>query len=209
MGLAIRAAQARGPLRVGIVGLGAGTLAAYGRPGDHYTFYEINPQVVELAKRDFSFLRDSPAKIVIVSGDARLALEEEAPQGFDVLAVDAFSGDAIPVHLLTREAFETYFRHLKPEGVLAVHISNSYLNLKPVVERAAAWFGKQALDVTNPNDDSMGVFRSNWILIATPPESQGAPEMRRAGVPQARSPSFRLWTDDYSNLLGILKWSLD
>ncbi|HET7839966.1 MAG TPA: hypothetical protein VFM21_00080, partial [Terriglobia bacterium] len=111
--------------------------------------------------------------------------------------------------LLTREAFETYFLHLKPEGVLAVHISNNYLNLEPVVEHAAAWFGKQVIDVTNPNDDSMGVFRSNWILIASQPESLAAPEMRRASVPLARSPSFRLWTDDYSNLLRILKWTLD
>ncbi|MGE5325766.1 MAG: spermidine synthase [Deltaproteobacteria bacterium] len=209
VGLAIHAAQAQGPLRVGVIGLGAGTLAAYGRPGDAYTFYEINPQVVELAKRDFTFLRDSPAKITIVTGDARLALEEEPPQDFDILVVDAFSGDAIPVHLLTREAFATYFRHLKPDGVLAVHISSSYVNLEPVVARAAAWLRKPALAVTNPNDDSMGIFRSNWILIAAQPEALASPEISRAGVPLASSPSFRLWTDDYSSLLGILKWTLN
>jgi hypothetical protein len=207
-GLAIQAASQRGALRVGVVGLGVGTLAAYGRAGDRYTFYEINPQVIELAGRDFTFLRDSAAKVVIVSGDARLALEAQPPQGFDMLAVDAFSGDAIPVHLLTREAFELYFRHLKADGVLAVHISNSYLNLQPVVERAAAYFGKPAVSVVNQDDPANGVFRSTWILIAAQPESLASPEIRPVGVPLPRTSNFRLWTDDYSNLLGILKWVL-
>ena len=193
---------------MGVVGLGVGTLAAYGRAGDRYTFYEINPQVIELAGRDFTFLRDSAAKVVIVSGDARLALEAQPPQGFDMLAVDAFSGDAIPVHLLTREAFELYFRHLKADGVLAVHISNSYLNLQPVVERAAAYFGKPAVSVVNQDEPANGVFRSTWILIAAQPESLASPEIRPVGVPLARTSNFRLWTDDYSNLLGILKWVL-
>ena len=208
VGLAIQAASQRGALRVGVVGLGVGTLAAYGRVGDHYTFYEINPQVIELAGRDFTFLRDSPAKVLIVSGDARLALEAQPAQGFDVLAVDAFSGDAIPVHLLTREAFALYFRHLKPDGVLAVHISNSYLNLQLVLERAAIDLGKPALSIVNEDDPANGVFRSTWILIAAQPEFLALPEIRHAGVPLARTSTFRLWTDDYSNLLGILKWLL-
>ena len=114
IGITLKAAGATSPLNVGVIGLGVGTLAAYGRQGDRYKFYEINPLVVQLANQEFSFLRDSEAKIDIVLGDGRLSLEQEPPQGFDVLVVDAFSGDSIPVHLLTREAFELYFRHLKP-----------------------------------------------------------------------------------------------
>src|SRR5205807_5602010 len=126
-----------GPLRVGVVGLGAGTLAAYGRTGDVFRFYDINSDVVELARSEFTFLKDSRAKVEVALGDARLSLEREPAQNFDVLALDAFSSDAIPVHLLTVEAFKTYLRHLKPDGVLAVHISNRYLDLVPVVQQAA------------------------------------------------------------------------
>jgi spermidine synthase len=193
---------------VGVVGLGAGTVAAYGRVGDHYTFYEINPQVIELAKRDFTFLRDSAASIAIIPGDARLSLEGQPPQEFDVVAVDAFSGDAIPVHLLTREAFEIYFRHLKPHGVLVVHISNSYLKLEPVVERAATHFAKPAARIRSENDEANGILRSTWVLMTTNQEFLEMPEIRQAGLPLARTSNFQLWTDDYSNLLGILRWVL-
>jgi SAM-dependent methyltransferase len=206
VGRALRAAAKAGPLRVGVIGLGVGTLAAYGRPGDHYTFYEINPQVITLAERDFYFLRDSPARIDIVRGDARLSLERERPQGFDVLAVDAFSGDAIPVHLLTRQAFELYFRHLKPGGILAVHISNNYLNLEPVVERAAAWLEKPAVKISNGNDDRHGVFRSSWILLSDRPESLDAPDIKRVATVLPPRTDLPLWTDDYSNLFGVVKW---
>lgn len=208
VGLALRVAAEREVLRVGVVGLGVGTVAAYGRPGDHYAFYEINPQVIELANRDFTFLRDSAADIEILTGDARLSLEGQAPQNFDLLAVDAFSGDAIPVHLLTREAFAVYFRHTKPHGTLAVHISNSYLNLLPVVERAAAWFGKPAVSVRNDSDEANGILRSTWVLITDRRDLLESREIRRAGIPLARTSDFRLWTDDYSNLFGILKWVL-
>src|SRR5207248_4401523 len=136
IGLALLDARAHGPLRVGVVGPGAGTLAAYGRAGDVFRFYDINSGVVELARSEFTFLKDSPAKVEVALGDARLSLERERPQNFDVLALDAFSSDAIPVHLLTVEAFKTYLRHLKPGGVLAVHISNRYLDLVPVVQQA-------------------------------------------------------------------------
>lgn len=118
-------------VRVGVIGLGAGTIASYGRTGDQYRFYEINPAVQGIAHSYFSFLRDSHAAVNLVSGDARLSLEREAPQRFDVLAIDAFSGDSIPMHLLTREAFREYIRHMAPGGVLAVHASNQYLNLAP------------------------------------------------------------------------------
>jgi hypothetical protein len=207
-GLAIRVAGRQGPLRVGVIGLGVGTLATYGRTGDQFLFYEINPKVIELAERDFTFLRDSAARIEIVPGDARLSLEQQSPQKFDLLVVDAFSGDAIPVHLLTREAFELYFRHLKPGGILAVHISNSYLHLQPVVERASIWLGKPAVSVRDKGNESNGTFGSLWVLLSGRQEFLETPEIRRASVPLARSSTFRLWTDDYSNLIGILKWVL-
>lgn len=207
-GLAIRIAAERGPLRVGVVGLGVGTLATYGKPGDHYTFYEINPQVIELAQRDFYFLRDSAAKVDIVLGDARLSLERQAPQGFDVLAVDAFSGDAIPVHLLTREAFELYFLHLKPDGVLAVHVSNNYLNLRPVVARAAAWLRKPTILIVNEDDKANGIYRSSWVLIAGNADFFEAPEIKSAAHPLPSATHVKLWTDDYSNLFAILKWKM-
>src|SRR5207248_87325 len=124
IGVAFAALASRGPLRVGIIGLGVGTIAAYGRSGDECTFYEINPLVVQIAQQDFSFLRDSKARIAFELGDARLTLERLPRQQFDLLAVDAFSSDSIPVHLLTIEAFQLYFRHLRPGGILAVHISN-------------------------------------------------------------------------------------
>src|SRR5213078_3014628 len=135
-------AQEGAPRRVGVLGLGCGTLAAYGRTGDTFRIYEINPLVLQLASAEFSFLRDTPAKVETVLGDGRLSLEREPSQQFDVLVMDAFSGDSVPVHLITREAFEIYFRHLKPGGILAVNITNRYLNLEPVMERAANAFDK-------------------------------------------------------------------
>jgi hypothetical protein len=207
-GLALSVAAERGPLRVGVIGLGVGTLATYGRPGDHYTFYEINPQVIELAQRDFYFLRDSAAQIKIVPGDARLSLEREAPQDFDVLAVDAFSGDAIPIHLLTLEAFELYLHHLKSGGVLAVHISNSYLNLRPVVARAAAWLRTPAVLIVNEDDRASGIHRSSWVLIAGQADFLAAPQIKSAARPLPSATHVRLWTDDYSNLFEILKWRM-
>ena len=116
-------------LRVGVIGLGAGTIATYGRPGDSYQFYEIDPLVIQIARTQFSFLRESPAHVDVVRGDARLSLEREPDQRFNVLAVDAFTGDSVPIHLLTSQAFQLYFGHLAPNGVVAVHVSNRYLNL--------------------------------------------------------------------------------
>src|SRR5262249_15710017 len=135
VGLALLDARAHGPVRVGVVGLGAGTLASYRRPGDLYRFYDINPKVVELARTGFSFLKDSKARVEVQLGDARLSLEREPKWDFDVLVLDAFSSDAIPVHLLTVEAFRAYLRQLRTGGILAVHISNRYLDLVPVVQQ--------------------------------------------------------------------------
>jgi SAM-dependent methyltransferase len=204
VGLALRVAERRPGLRVGVIGLGVGTLAAYGRASDRYTFYEINPLVVRIANQRFSYLKDSAASIEIVVGDARLALERENPRAFDVLAVDAFSGDSIPVHLLTREAFVHYFRHLKPDGILAVHISNRYLDLLPVVRAAAATLNKPALLINNADDDKKGISTATWVLLSGAPEVLADPDLEWAG--QRLKPGERQvpWTDHYSSLLSVL-----
>jgi len=205
IGVTLKAVREDGGVRLGVIGLGAGTIAAYGQPGDHCTFYEINPLDVRIANQEFTYLRDSQAKIDIVLGDARLSLERESPQGFDVLAVDAFSGDSIPVHLLTRQAFDLYFRHLKPDGVLAVHISNKYLDLEPVVAAAAAWFNQEAVMISNADDHPKGVYAASWILIGSRAGFQGRHQIETAGTVLAPAQNRALWTDDYSSLLKILK----
>ncbi|MBV9850789.1 MAG: fused MFS/spermidine synthase, partial [Armatimonadetes bacterium] len=202
---AIREAQARGPVRVGVIGLGAGTLACFGRRGDWFRFYDINPQVVQVANTEFTFLRDCRAAHDVVLGDARLSLEREPPQGFDVLVVDAFSGDSIPIHLLTREAFALYFRHLRPGGVLAVHVTNLFLDLAPVVAQSAQAVGKEAWLVETPEDDSANLFPTEWALVTGRDGFWQGPLVKDAveAIPARRG--LRLWTDDYSNLFQILK----
>lgn len=205
IGLAILDKGERGPVRVGVVGLGTGTLAAYGRPGDVFRFYDINPRVVELARTEFSFLDDSRAAVEVALGDARLTLEREAAQNFDVLALDAFSSDAIPVHLLTAEAIGVYLRHLRPEGILAVHISNRYLDLVPVVQEAARHHRLVLRQVENDDVDGEGVYRSDWMLLSASAaafEGKGLAESAERVIDSAR---IRLWTDDYSDLSRILK----
>ncbi len=201
--LADRASQ---PARtVGIVGLGAGTLAAYARPGDTYRFYEINPEVVKIAESDFYFLRECPAKWDIVLGDARLSLEKEPPGMFDVLAIDAFSGDAIPIHLLTAEAIQQDFRNLKRDGILAIHVSNKFLRLGSVLARAGADLHKPAMLISNSDNDDAGIYGSDWVIMAADPHVLERPEWQ---VPQRTAmpaPTPTLWTDDYSNLLRIIK----
>jgi hypothetical protein len=204
VGITLKAAGTATPLNVGVIGLGVGTLAAYARRGDHYTFYEINPLVVRLAHQEFTFLRDSPAPIDVVLGDGRLSLEQVSPQGFDVLVVDAFSGDAIPIQSLTREAFALYFRHLKSAGVLAVHTSNQYLNLAPVVAGAAFGLHKEAVLVENKADSPRGIYRATWILVGDPQGFLGKTEIEKTGaILAATSPQIR-WTDDYSSLLKVI-----
>jgi spermidine synthase len=189
-----------------------GTLARYGQEGDHYTFYEINPLVEDLANSQFDFLRESRAQIEMIRGDARLSLEKQAPQEFDVLLVDAFSSDAIPVHLLTREAFELYFRHLKPQGVLAVHVSNRFLDLPPVVEAGARAVGARAVKVIGPENAADVVYQSTWMLLDIPAGTAAAGDAAAPvdGLPpgtvaQTEERIVRTWTDDYSNLIEILK----
>lgn len=195
------------PLRVGLVGLGVGTLAAYAQPGDVLRVYEINPDVLLLSAGPdpaFTFLRDAPAEVTTVMGDARLALAREPPQGFDVLALDAFSSDAIPVHLLTREAFALYLRHLRAGGVLAVHVSNKYLDLKPVVRGLAGSLGLRAVLV---DGRASGVlWSSDWVLVARDGALFADAEVDAAALPLAVSePGLPVWTDAYSNLLGALR----
>lgn len=208
IGLAIKEAQERGPhanVRVGVIGLGTGTLAAYGRPGDAFEFYDINPLVIKLARTQFTFLSKSKAAILVVPGDARLALERQPPQEFDVLAVDAFSGDAIPVHLLTQEAFALYARHLKPGGVLAVHVSNRYLALQPVVAQAARARGMDARTVSSGADEADDTSDAEWVLVSARPGFFRSPLLQGASTAPETRPGLRAWSDDYSNLYSILK----
>ena len=205
VGLTIHNLQMNGPMNVGMIGLGAGTLLTYARPMDHYTVYDINPLVLKIAQTRFHYLPDCMAPHEVVLGDARLSLEREQSKNFDVLAVDAFSGDAIPVHLLTRQAFAIYWRHLKPDGVLAVHISNRYLDLGPVVALGAAEDGKKAMLVSNNDDDENEVSASDWVLVSSRPGFFDQPEIKKAALKIDLIPGLRTWTDDYSNLYKILK----
>lgn len=192
------------PRRVGVIGLGTGTIAVYGRPGDVFRFYDINPLVIDIAKTQFTYLRDSRARIETILGDARLMLEREPPQGYDVLAVDAFSSDAIPVHLITREALAVYLRHLKPEGVIAFHVTNRYLELAPVVRRLAEPFGLHAILVSDEGAAEEGAA-SDWVLLSRSRAPLEAPLLAGAAEEIESPPGEAPWTDDYNNLLRALK----
>ena len=204
IGLAIHALQRQGPMRVGIVGLGAGTIAAYGRPVDNYRYYEINPLVLRVAATEFSFLRDCAARHDVLLGDARLVLERQTGQHFDLLVVDAFSGDAIPVHLLTREAWALYWRHLNPDGVLAVHVSNGYLNLAPVVAMGAAESGKRAMKVSYDGSDMDEEAASDWVLVTSRSGFFEQAELKRTAEKITPIAGLHAWTDDYSNVYRLL-----
>lgn len=204
VGLAMRFATP-GPKRAGLIGLGAGTLAAYGKLGDFFRFYEINPQVVNIAGSLFSYTRESPAHIEIAMGDARLSLEAEPPQHFDVLVADAFSGDAIPVHLLTREAFAVYLRHLNPDGVLAVHVSNQYLDLAPIVRQIADFYRLPSILIHTGDDEDQLLASADWVLVTRNRSFLARPEIAEAAKQIPPRPRLRMWTDDYNNLFQILK----
>jgi SAM-dependent methyltransferase len=205
VGIVLRECVPAGARRVGVVGLGAGTLAAFGQAGDTFRFYEINPQVIDIARTLFFFTRQSAALVEVVEGDARLSLElEQTP--FDVLALDAFSGDAIPVHLLTRESFALYLRLLKPGGVIAFHVSNNYLALAPVVRQLANQVGYQAVEVKNHDDPENNVFAADWVLVTNNSAVLENSAIRLHAVPIGRRDALRPWTDDFNNLLEIVKW---
>ena len=207
IGAAIRS-LGEAPARVGVVGLGTGTIAAYGRAGDVYRFYEIDARVMSVALHQFTYLGDSAAKVELALGDARLVLEREPPRRFDVLAVDAFSSDAIPVHLITREALEVYLRHVKPDGIVAFHVSNRFLDLVPVVARLARSQGVHAVLVRDDPEDEEGSNRSrtDWVLVSRDAATLKRKSIAERGAVEAEDrPEWRTWTDDYSNLIQILK----
>ncbi len=194
-------------MRVGIVGLGAGTMAAYGRPGDVYRFYEINPQVIELAHTEFSYLKDSDAKIELVLGDGRLGLEAEPPQRFDLLAADAFSSDSVPMHLITREALELYLRHVRPGGVVVFNVTNRYLDLAPVVKRLADSLGLHARLVSHsPDDVEYSLYSvTDFVLVTADPQLFDRPELAGLAAPIEVPAKVSVWTDDFNNLLQALR----
>ena len=196
---------------LGLVGMGTGTLASYGRAGDQVKIYEINPQVLEIAKKDFTYLSQSNAKVDVVMGDARLSLESELKEGkvqqFDLLALDAFNSDAIPVHLLTVEAFEVYLKHLRTNGLIAVHISNRYFDLQPVVEKLAEHFNLGCVTVSDDNVPDWWVYETSWMIVGEKNRISSTPNFTlRADKPAlTKTAALRLWTDDYTSLFKILK----
>ncbi|HXF45746.1 MAG TPA: fused MFS/spermidine synthase, partial [Burkholderiaceae bacterium] len=209
VGLAIAARQQHGPIRLGVVGLGVGTLSAYGRAGDTVRFYELDPDVLAIARREFGYLDASAAKLEFVIGDARLSLERELaagqPQRYDVLAIDAFSSDSIPVHLITREAVELYRRHLAPGGIIAVHISNRFLDLKPVLANIAAALGLVAVHVADSPSEESGASSTDWVLLAVDAAALSHPPLAARSERLAPQPGLSLWTDQFNNLIDVLK----
>jgi spermidine synthase len=197
---------------VGVVGLGVGTLATYGRPGDYIRFYEINPEVTRIAhdQRFFTYLKDCQAKLELITGDARLSMESELqrnqPQLFDILMIDAFTGDAIPIHLLTKEAFEVYLREIRqPDGMIALHITNAHLDLRPVMLSVAEHFQLHYAFLHSEGDGTITTY-SDWVLLSRDqmamdsvsiPGEQNSTAQRQANLP--------LWTDQYSNLLSVAR----
>jgi len=206
VGLTLRYLHESEPLRVGAVGLGVGTVSAYGRPGDYYRFYEINPSMVDVAQKTFAFLSRSPAKIDIALGDARLSLEREPSQQLDVLILDAFSGDAIPSHLLTKEAFAIFRRHLKPNGVIAVHISNRHLHLEPVVLSQAEHLNMHCVQILNRPDNAQAILLSNWMLVTNNRTFLENPQIAEVSRTFRKQPGgdFPLWTDRFNNMFQLL-----
>lgn len=196
------------PRRVGVIGLGAGTLAAYAEANDHFRFYDINAQVFDVAEENFSYLQDARergATVELIAGDGRIALENEPPQNFDMLILDAFNGDSIPAHLLALEAFELYLRHLKePDGVLAVHVSSIHLLLPTVVKAAAERFQLDAAFVTTPPDETPAARGCDWILLSRQPGQFADIEGSQPLTDYRPDRPPVVWTDDYSSLLDVL-----
>jgi hypothetical protein len=197
-------------LRVGVVGLGTGTIAAYGQSGEYFRFYDINSDVRGLAAMYFTYLSDSKAETEVVVGDARIVMERELAVGqsqqFDVLAIDAFSSDAIPVHLLTTECGDLYREQLRPGGVLAIHISNRFLELDPITRGMAEHLGWHAVRIENDEDDSAGVFSSTWVLLTSSEAFVSAPDIQDVDSEWDETDRILHWTDDYSGLWQILSF---
>jgi hypothetical protein len=211
VGLALSAADAiyGDNAQIGVIGLGTGTLACYREPGQRYTFYEIDPMVVDYSRNGvFTYLSDCAPDAQIHLGDARLELEAEPAQQYDILAVDAFSSDAIPLHLLTREAMHAYGRALKPDGLMLIHISNRYVNLRPVIAAHALENGWIALMRDDPGDPEQGISASYWVAIASDAVPmakllQSSPQTNWIELGDPRGPA---WTDDFASILPYLDW---
>jgi MFS family permease len=197
------------PLQVGIIGLGAGVVGAWMRPGDALTFYEISPRVVDIARSEFTFLSDTFAKSEIMMGDGRLSLEREPPRGYDVLGIDAFSGDSIPMHLVTREAMASYVRHIKPDGVIVFQATNRFIDLLPVVKRLASEFGLEAVNIGDVPDGEEGpeywYSSTDQIVVTRNKKLLAWPAIAEASEPIADRPDLPTFTDSHYNLLRILK----
>ena len=203
VGLAIKSANPVNQ-KVGVIGLGTGTLAAWGKTGDTYRFYDINPQVIEVAQSEFSYLKDSKAAIEASLGDARLSLEREEPQNFDVLVVDAFSSDAIPVHLITNEAMKVYLKHVKPGGAIVFHVTNRFLKLAPVVKKIADSQGLLTALVIDDAEET-AYSKTDWVIVTRDKALLGKPALAGKTTPIDEIPGLKLWTDDFSSLYQILK----
>jgi SAM-dependent methyltransferase len=205
----LREMQPKKPLAVGVIGLGAGVIAAWMKPGDRLVFYEISPRVVDIAQREFTFLQDTSAKTEIVLGDGRLSLEREPPRGYDVLGIDAFSGDSIPMHLVTREAMAIYLKHLKPDGVIVFQATNRFIDLLPVVKRLADEFGLQALNVSDVPEGEDGAeywySSTDQVIVTRNPKLLAWPRVAEAAEEIADRPGLPIFTDAHHNLLRILK----
>jgi SAM-dependent methyltransferase len=191
---------------IGVIGLGVGTIAAYGQAGDRIRFYEINPTVYPIAQRYFTYLRDSAAQVDSVQGDARTTLAAEPPMGYDVLVIDAFSGDAIPLHLLTAQAMDLYKRHLAPGGILAFHISNQHVDLEPEIVQLARAANLDVRRVTSFENHDRGEFTATWMLLTNNAAFFNQPEVADKVNQPVADPRIPLWTDDYSSLLPLLRW---
>jgi len=202
VGRSIAALQRRGPIVMGVVGLGTGTLATYCRQGDRIVFYEINPEVPRIARKYFTYLSDCRGSWQVELGDGRLLLEAQAPQQFDLLVVDAFSSDSIPLHLLTQEAMETYLRHLKDNGILAFHVSSGYLDLQPVLARLA---DRESLPGVSVIDVGRGRDFTRWILLSNDLDVLREVVAPGGGAMLTHKPGQALWTDDYVNILQVFK----
>ncbi len=200
--------------RIGVVGLGAGTLACYARPQERWTMFEIDPAVVDIARRDFTYLKDCKPDLRMVVGDARLTLQQEAPGSFDLLAVDAFSSDSIPLHMMTREALAIYGRVLRADGVLLIHISNRFLDLEPVVAALAGDGGWQLQQLTyrpsRQESPLMMSARSTWVALSRDPARLAALAAADAGwQPVKTDRDAVVWTDDFASVLPALRWRVD
>jgi hypothetical protein len=197
------------PLSVGVIGLGAGVIAAWMKPGDRLAFYEISPRVVDIARREFTFLQDTSAKTEVILGDGRLSLEREPPRGYDVLGIDAFSGDSIPMHLVTREAMALYVKHIKPDGVIVFQATNRFIDLLPVVKRLAAEFGFEAVNVPDSPDAGEGpeywYSSTDQVIVTRNRKLLAWPRLDEASEEIEDRPALPTFTDAHHNLLRILK----